>query len=133
RVTRRTVPGSDSSGELSTYTRRELRLDDTGERPGLYYAAKVTLPFASGGAFGGPAHVRFTTAGGRVFRSSSFSLAYNQDYPPYGTAYTLGDELSRSTTQHTLTGLASSRRRWHDLAADAYYQTSYAYDALGRL
>lgn len=144
RVIERTAPGG-----VMSYTVRELWADNGTvhaelERAGVNYLAEISLPhkFASeyndppsGQSvwFDGPASVSVYSAGGRVIQSGDYTLSTSGTYDPGALSFTLATEIARTTTQHNYLGLATSRLRWHDVAGNKSYTTTYTYDSIGRL
>ncbi|MCC6678250.1 MAG: hypothetical protein IT436_14005, partial [Phycisphaerales bacterium] len=144
RVIERTAPGG-----VTSYTVRELWADNGTvhtelERAGVNYLAEISLPHKltssyedkpSGQtvAFDGPASVSVYSAGGRVIQSGDYTLSASGTYDPGALSFTLVTEIARSTTQHNYLGFATSRLRWHDVAGNKYYTTTYTYDSIGRL
>ena len=129
-------------GGVSTFTRREMR--ELLERPDIEYYAVVTLLHefeeSSSTVYDGPARVTWYNADDDVIRTSDWEVTPSYTFSTASEGYTtviddyaLGDELSRSVVDHDVSGLVSARKVWHDIGRDAYYETGYSYDALGRL
>jgi RHS repeat-associated protein len=125
RVTAMRGPGGVQRAFVREY--RPLGLDQVNELPGVYYYAKRELPHRltqSPNTYSGPATISWLNAGGRVVCSAKFTLdgSGGLELPP----------VSRRTMRYLLAGKLERERKWHDIAHNAYYETSYAYDALGR-
>jgi len=124
---------------------REMRVNPT--RPNLLYYAEVTLPFSLGsGVFDGPAVVTWLNASNAVFESRGYRLAdehtagddeapYRQIHSDYALDLSSSGLLSRHSVEHDAAGIVQARRRWHDPNATSggYDETTYTYDALGRI
>lgn len=125
RVTAIRTPG----GVERTFKRemRPLALDQVVELPGIYYYAKSEMPprlTQSPNTYAGTANYNWFTAGGRVVSSASFKLDTDGDV--------VLPAVARRTLQYTLAGQLSRERVWHDISGNGYYDTTYAYDSLGR-
>ncbi|MCB9848571.1 MAG: hypothetical protein H6814_09170 [Phycisphaeraceae bacterium] len=145
----RVVAMTSSSGS-TTYTRRELRYltpgDAQNERPNQVYFVQVTIPpYSDSGSqiFSGPASVSWMDAGGHGVRNSSYAMnsislttgGASTDHPI--ATYSIGSEVTRSSSEHDAIGTLLSATRWHDLSSgnpsSGAYSTSYEYDGRGRV
>ncbi len=135
RVTMTTTPGG-----VSSYVRRELRPIES--RPNVYYFTEVVLPHQLGGSgdnFNGPVSITWMNAGGKVIGSSSYSIDGSQPYEPEMGDYTFDStavgqgEIGRSRMTHSLSGLVKSTKVWNSVYGDESYETSFEYDAMGRV
>lgn len=124
---------------VNKYFVRELRRDDSGERAGILYPVEMGLPhILSGGSTpsaDGPIVARWRTGSGGIFRESEFAVGADPDYHTQNgaiTAFTLDSEFARATVQQDRHGNVESQRVWHDLARDAFHETNFTYDTLGR-
>jgi len=134
RVTKSIQPGS-----VEAWTIREMQEDS--ERPGILYFATTSLPHEVGtGEYDGPAWVSFYDAASDTTRIESMPLTGT--YDPDTDVYTLdsgdGAVLSRAVVTQELPGTVSKNRVWWDYGTtttekNRYYDTSYDYDAFGRL
>ncbi len=126
----------------AVYTYYQVR--DNSERPGIRYAAAITLPQqvseTSGYEFDGPAAVSWSDAAGRTIRTSGFEVDPEVPYEPESGTYTLTTELSRSTIEQHLSGLVEKSRVWHDIGqkwhnseASCRDESTFTYDELGRV
>ncbi|MEY4534579.1 MAG: hypothetical protein RLZZ246_897 [Planctomycetota bacterium] len=136
---------TSSPGGVTHITTREMRTSP--ERPNLRYYAEVSLPYSlGGGVFDGPAVVDWRTASGATFESRGHKLTaayaaadpdepYRQIYANYSLDTSTTGLLSRSSVEQHPSGLVQSERRWHDPNATSggFYESSYTYDALGRV
>jgi RHS repeat-associated protein len=139
------VQEAATPGGVTHVTTREMRTSP--ERPNLRYYAEVSLPYSLGsGVFDGPAVVDWRTASGATFESRGHKLTaaytaadpdepYRQIYSNYALDASSTGLLSRSSVEQHPSGLVQSERRWHDPNATSggFYETSYTYDALGRV
>lgn len=126
-------------GNVHEYVYRAMVAESVG-RPGINYYSEITLPLElSDGSFNGPAVRTWYDADHHVIRRSSYEINDSQTYTPETGVFTLGEELTRQTTQHLLSGLVESRTVWHDIqnefvsSPDDRYETKYEYDRLGRV
>lgn len=121
-------------GGVESWTVRGMAEDP--DRPGILYYQTLTLPHlvtASPRTFAGPARLRWMDAASQTTRSESWSVDPAEDYDPDAGDYEFDTELARSTTTHDLSGATVASRQWWNIAEDLAYETTYAYDALGRL
>jgi len=139
------VQQSLSPGGVGATTTREMRTNPS--RPNFLYYAEVSLPFSLGSSqFDGPAVVRWMNAGNSAFETRGYRLTgehsaadpdvpYRQVWDDYSLDTSGGGLTSRDLVEHDVAGLVQARRRWHDPNATSggFYETSYTYDALGRL
>jgi len=130
--------------ERTTRTVREMR--SLPERPGIDYYAVITFPdVVETGVdekYAGPATVMWSNADGHPLRRSGYipDADGNGDYDLATPSNSLGSELTRSVTDHAVSGLVEKRRTYHDISngwfvadADKHAETSYEYDELGRV
>ena len=119
---------------------REM-IEDSG-RPGVLYFAKTYLPHLASGpsvspkVYSGPVERRIMDAANKTIRRSGYELDVTGTYAPEtvtNTSSILGDEISRSTNSHNLSGSATLSTTWWDVSADESYSVSSEYDTFGRL
>lgn len=122
----------ETPGGVKHYTIRDVR-EETVDRPKVLYRVTVSLPFQlADDTFDGPATLTWRDSGGATVRQSDYAVV-DFAYSPPTFDYTLSGELSRGTVRHGMSGLVSRRREYHDIANNGFYDTTYAYDLLGRV
>lgn len=141
------VQETSSPGGVTHVTTREMRTCSEDDRTNLYYYAEVSLPYnLTGTTFDGPATVTWINAGGKSFASRSHKLTadhadaagtpYRQVVDGYSLDTGSSGLLARSLTLHHVSGLVELTRAWHEpngSGTDAFYETGYTYDSLGRV
>lgn len=128
RVVKVTRPGG-----VESWTLRKM-LEDPA-RPGILHFAVVNLPHevtTSPNTYAGPARFRWMDAASQTTRTESWSLSTSASYDPDADTYTLDDELSRTVITQSLNGSVTSTESWWNIADDLSFETTYAYDPLGR-
>lgn len=129
---------ASSARTTDTFIVREMK--DLAERDGIQYFAQAKFPHViaggASGSYAGMATVNWIGAGGRVLRSSG----YEPDAPGGGVydtdpiADALGDELTKTVIDHSVSGLVEARHSWYDVSELlAKATTEYTYDELGRV
>lgn len=122
RVTMITAPG-----DIKTFVNRDmLAFPADDERPGLLYWAETSLS-GGGTTARGPATTTWRDAAGSTIATCGFAVT---DFA--GGSWD-AEPLSRETVQNSLSGEVISRRAWHRLADDVFYETDFTYDSFGRL
>ncbi len=129
---------SSSSRVTDTFFVREMK--DLAERDGIKYLAKARFPHViaggASGSYAGMATVSWIGAGGKVLRSSGYEpdASGGGVYDTDPIANALGDELTKTVTDHSVSGLVEARHSWYDVSELlAKSTTEYTYDELGRV
>ena len=121
-------------GTATTYTARQMRnIDTQGNFP---YYTEIELPHLITGNVNdptGPARLVWYNAAGKQVATMARTISWQSNYHTDITDIQLSDEVARSMSDISLDGLVISRKVWHNLGLDAFYETKYQYDSLGRL
>ena len=125
-----------SPGLVSTYTVRAMQF--WSERPNQIYYAEVTLPHqidAGNDIYDGPGTSTIYNADNDVIGTYDFTIDENgYDFSSSVlVGWHQGDDLSKSSIKHDVSGLVKAQTVWHDIANDESYETTYEYDELGRV
>jgi RHS repeat-associated protein len=136
RTTKRTSPGG-----VYSYTVR--RMATYHERPNILYYSVVSLPHQvtapTSATYDGPVSISWMSGGGSTLGSSDYTLEPTAGYDPDSYTFMVAasgagvGEIARSTSQHDPLGQVRSRRVWHDVYNNKFYESSLDYDKLGRL